>query len=387
MLRTLCALFATLVLVAGPVRAADPYEIHVITNLTGGGSFIGQAGSAALKVFEASVNASGGIRGRPLHFVFQDDTTNPQLSVQIAQSLLDQTVVFDLATAASCGAILPLLKNGPVHYCVSNGVHPPPGSFMFTSAMWSSAMIDVDLRYFRERGLTKIGLITSTDASGQDAERSIDETLTHPENTSIKIVAREHFNPTDITVDAQMSRIKAAGPNLLIAWSTGTPLGTLLRGIQTVGVTIPVLTTAGNLQYAQMKQYASILPPEIYFAGMPSFAPEAVTDRGTKAALATYFKIIHDAGLTADYSTMSVWDPAALIVAALRKFGTDAKPEQIRAYFAGLKGWTGVDGVYDFPAYPQRGLGEANVLVIRWDGAKQTWVGVSRTGGTPLAQR
>jgi branched-chain amino acid transport system substrate-binding protein len=204
-MRRLCslALGVLLAATAPAVQGAEPpYQINVIAGLTGGGSFIGQHGSASLRALEAVVNATGGIHGRPLQLVFHDDTSNPQVSVQLASQLLDQPVVIDISLAASCGAILPLIRNGPVHYCISNGVHPPPGSYMFTSAMWSSAMIEADLRYFLDRGLTKIGLITSTDASGQDAERSIDATLAEPEFKALHIVEREHFNTTDLEVDA-----------------------------------------------------------------------------------------------------------------------------------------------------------------------------------------
>lgn len=382
----LLVLAALLAAGVGPAQAADPVTIQVIASETGAGSLISNGGVALLRSFEDSVNKSGGIRGRPLQFVFHDDTSNPQVAVQIANTLMDQNVVFDLASAGECSAILPLLKSGPVHYCTSNGVHPPPGSYMFTAAMWSTAMITADLRYFRERGFTKIALITSTDATGQDAERAIDETLADPANKTLKIVARQHFNITDFAVDAQMARLKAADPDLLIAWSTGTGMGTLLRGAQAVGLSLPTLTTAGNLTQVQMKQYATLLPAELYFAGVPAVTTEAAADRATRGTVLPYLNAVRMANLPVDWSTSVLWDPAELIVAALRKYGPDVKPDQLRDYLAGLKGWSGIYGTYDFPTFPQRGLGPDNVVVVRWDAAKQGWVAVSTAGGVPLAR-
>lgn len=387
MTRLHCVLAAAVLAVVplAPVTAANPVEIHVIASLTGSASFVGKGGVATLEALEETVDASGGIRGRPLHFVFDDDTSSPQVTIQMANALLGQAVVIDITSAASCAAILPLIKSGPVSYCMSNGVHPPAGSYMFTSAMWSNAMIATDLRYLRDRGLTKIALITSTDTTGQDAERSIDETLADPANKALGIVARQHFGISDISIEAQMTDLKAADPDVLIAWSTGTALGTLLRGIQAVGLTnLPVLTSAGNLTYVAMRQYASLLPPQLYFAALPPFAPEVVTDRATRTALEQYFNAIRKANLPADYTTVAIWDPAALLVEALRRLGPDADAPSIRAYLASLKGWSGVDGVYDFKTYPQRGLGPDNVILVRWDASKQGWVGVSRPGGAPL---
>jgi ABC-type branched-subunit amino acid transport system substrate-binding protein len=97
--------------------------------------------------------------------------------------------------------------------------------------------------YLRLRGLTRIALVTSTDTTGQEAERSVDEAIALPANTGVQIVDREHFNPTDLSADAQMTRVKAANAHVLIAWSTGSPAGTLLRAANDAGLALPVLTT------------------------------------------------------------------------------------------------------------------------------------------------
>jgi hypothetical protein len=49
-----------------------------------------------------------------------------------------------------------------------------------------------------------------------------------------------------------------------------------------------------------------------------------------------------------------------------------------------LRGWTGADGPYDFRTNPQRGVGENNVVMVRWDAQRGVGVGVSRLGGAPL---
>jgi branched-chain amino acid transport system substrate-binding protein len=371
---------------AKPSAADAPLDIHAILPVTGPASFLGQGEAATLKAVEAVINRQGGIKGQAVRFVVQDDTSSPQVAVQLLNQLIADkvNVVLGSALTAVCGAMLPIVKDGPVIYCMSNGVHPPPGSFMFTSAMWTKDMIVADVRYLRERGWTKIAMITSTDATGQDAERSLDEAFARPENKAVSVVAREHFNTTDVSVAAQMARIRAANPDAIVAWSTGTPAGTLFRGEQEAGIDLPTLTTAGNLTYVQMKQYGQILPKELLFAGLPPFAPESVTDKGVKAAVAAYLTSLGDIGIKPDYGQASMWDPAMLVVAALRALGPGASAAQIRDYFANLGRWVGADGIYDFRALPQRGLDDGNVIVIRWDPAKATWVGVSRPGGMPL---
>jgi branched-chain amino acid transport system substrate-binding protein len=370
-------------------RAADttPFELNVITPLTGTGTFVGKAVQESLGVLEGYVNKQGGINGRPVKFVYYDDQTNPQVGVQLANEILAKkpAVILGSGIVAICSAVAALTAaNGPVQYCFSPGIHPAKGSYVFSSAVSTVDQIGASLNYFRLRGLTKIAVITSTDASGQDAENSINEELGLPENKAFTVVEREHFNTSDISVAAQMSRIKAAGPQALIAWSTGTPAGTLLRGAKETGLDIPILTTSGNLTYTQMAQYAAFMPKELYFPTIPSVGDVQVADKATREQIDAYHAALAAAGLKADYPRGSAWDPALIVITAYRKLGTNATATQIRDFIDNLKGWTGINGPYDFRAVPQRGLGVNAAVVVRWDAAKGTWVGVSKPGGTPL---
>lgn len=385
----LAALALVLLPAAIPLRgtAAEPYVVHVILSLTGGGGFLGQGEAAALHAMEPMIAKSGGINGRPVTFAIEDDTSTPQVTVQLLDRLFAQNVPFVLGATltGTCGAELPRVHEGAsVVMCLSPGVYPPPGSYMFTSNAWTSDEIHVDMKYFRLRKMTRVGMITSTDGSGAAAEKALDETFAFPENRVVQVVAREHFNPTDVSVTAQLERIRAAKPDLVIVWTTGTPAGTVFRGMRELGIDLPVLTTGGNLTYVQMRQYAQVMPKELYFAGQPEFAPEQVRDRRVKAAVTQYLDTMKAAGIAADYGPLAVWDPVLMLVDILRKLGPNATSAQIHDALSNLKGWVGASGVYDFPAYPQRGIGENGIVIVRWDAAKGTWVGVSDPGGVPL---
>src|ERR1700722_1558644 len=101
------------------VSADDPVEINAIVPMTGGAAFIGKGYSAAFSALETAVNKHGGINGRQLKFVVQDDQSNPQISVQLFSALIDKNVpvVLGAALAAECNAMKAMIKDGPVLYC------------------------------------------------------------------------------------------------------------------------------------------------------------------------------------------------------------------------------------------------------------------------------
>ena len=57
----------------GANAAAEVYNIPVVLPMTGSAAFLGKEESAALQVAETTVNKAGGISGRPIKFVIQDD--------------------------------------------------------------------------------------------------------------------------------------------------------------------------------------------------------------------------------------------------------------------------------------------------------------------------
>ncbi len=265
--RAIGAATLALAVPAGAV-AAEPYDIHVVLPLTGGAAFVGQGEKDALDALETYVDKDGGIAGRPLHFVFHDDQTSPQIAVQLTNGILanQPAVVMGSSLVAMCLAMGPLMKEGPVHYCLSPGVHPKPGGYMFSTSASSTDQIAAVIRYYRLNGWTKLATLMTTDASGQDGDRSIDAVLAYPENKSITKVIAEHFNPSDVSVAAQIARIKESGAQAIVAWTTGAPAATVLRGMIQDGLDIPVAPTSGNQTFAAMHQWKSFLPKHLVLA-------------------------------------------------------------------------------------------------------------------------
>ena len=70
-----------------------------------------------------------------------------------------------------------------------------------------------------------------------------------------------------------MARIKAAKPQAIISYNTGTPFGTVLRGLYDAGMNLPVATSGGNANIRQVAEYARFLPSELDFGAVISFAP------------------------------------------------------------------------------------------------------------------
>ena len=73
-----------------------------------------------------------------------------------------------------------------------------------------------------------------------------------------------------------------------------------------------------------------------------------------------------------------------VVVSALRKFGPSMTAKQLHDYIENLHGFAGTNGILDFRDGSQRGSGLNEVVMVRWDPAKDDWIPVSEPGGMPL---
>jgi branched-chain amino acid transport system substrate-binding protein len=375
------AFLAVAMLSGTAVRAADPpITIPVILPLTGPGAFLGSTQQKTLQILQDVVNKDGGIKNRPVNFVFLDDQTSPQVAKQLGSQ--EQTVapiVLGSSLSGMCKAIAPVYETvGPVNYCLSPAIYPAKGTYVFSASSSTKDLLIATVRFFREKGWKKFALLATLDASGQDGVDDVAEALKLPENAGMTLVRTERYNGSDPTATAQMTNIKAAGPQALIIWAPGTPFATGLHAVADIGLDIPIATTSANMVDKQLLQYTSFLPKELYFPGVTYAAGIAQNPR-VKKQQDVYFAAMKAAGVTTDLQTGMPWDAAMLAVEALRKLGATATGQQVRDYITGVKDWPGILGIYDFTKSPQRGVGVDNVVMMRWTGT--AWQTSSSFGG------
>ncbi|WP_204306985.1 ABC transporter substrate-binding protein, partial [Klebsiella aerogenes] len=62
-----------------------PVKIGIIIPLTGATSQFGATMSAAAKTAVADINSAGGVNGRPVEVLIEDDQSNPEAAVRAAR--------------------------------------------------------------------------------------------------------------------------------------------------------------------------------------------------------------------------------------------------------------------------------------------------------------
>src|SRR5438552_8434728 len=85
---TACAALGT-----APAAPSGPIKIGLLTSLTGNYAPLGTNDKLAAQQMVDSLNAKGGINGRKIDLLIEDDQSNPQQTVISYQKLIDEGVV------------------------------------------------------------------------------------------------------------------------------------------------------------------------------------------------------------------------------------------------------------------------------------------------------
>jgi branched-chain amino acid transport system substrate-binding protein len=378
----ICAIVVAMSGIARTAGAESPLEVPAILPLTGANAFAGGGQRTALLVLQGLVNRGGGIGGRSLVFDIHDSQSNSAVAVELTREYVNgrAPVFIGDSSNATCTAIAAqVAQTGPVQFCLSPGLVTKPDGFSFAPGHPATQIAGGVLGYLRERGIKRVALIVATDATGLQMDGYFTDLFARPENRDISLVANERFGPNDLSVSAQIARIKATAAQALISYTSGAPFGTVMHGLIDVGLNVPVITSQGNLSYAFLEQFKPLLPKALLFVSGPLPSEgERVADGPFKSTQLAYLAAFHAAGVKPDFGEAVAWDAGSIIVAALRRLGAHATAEQVREYVHGLHDFPGVQGLYDFRSGD--GHGAPMLSMLQWDPVKDAWFIVSGVG-------
>jgi branched-chain amino acid transport system substrate-binding protein len=227
----------------GCLWAAEPIRIGTIFSITGWAGFIGTPQKEAFVALVDDINKKGGVDGRQLEFLYEDDKSVPTNAVIAATKLIkDKKVVAMVGTSLSDSAvaIVPTCEQEQVPF-----INSGPAAIPFKKWIFSVGPGDVrcasHVIEFAAKGLgaKRIALFHGSDAYGMLGAKVITGEL--QKYPGVSIIIQERFEPSDTNMVPQLTKIKGANPDLMILYSTGGAGAVVAKNYKQLGMTTPVL--------------------------------------------------------------------------------------------------------------------------------------------------
>jgi branched-chain amino acid transport system substrate-binding protein len=340
----LIAVASAIALTATNVEAIDTVKIGMVAPLTGPGAFSGQLQSQGFKLAADEVNKTGGILGRQIEVVVEDDqTTNPGVVLAFSKLAGDKDIVAFVGPIRSTQihAMAPdVLKLGkPV---MIGGTDPKlthmdnPWLFRFRPNDTYSARVIADFGA-NTLGKKKWAIVHSTDAFGTAGMNNLTEGL---KALGIEPILVQGYpnNSQDFTPVALA--LKQSGADVIGSYMTFEPdVAILAKQMRQLGVNIVWVGSPSNATVNALK-----------LAGPALYGTYAVADFNKDSAPAAK---AFDAKYQAAYNTapdiFASWAYDAVHVLALAiNNAKSLEPDKIRAALLAVKGYEGAEGTYNF---------------------------------------
>lgn len=199
----------------------DKIKVGMIADLTGPIAFVGQEASSGVKLYLQHVNDQGGVHGRKIELIVEDDGYKPPRTVAAFRKLLDRDGVFCFAGnvgSSTTMATFPLIKRervpliGPANF--NSAMFTPPKRYVFGLDPSYPIQSWIMLKYIHENApAAKLAIIYQDDDMGLDGLKGFHEAAKH---YHMPIVAEASYKRGAVDFSTQVLTLKRKDPTHVI---------------------------------------------------------------------------------------------------------------------------------------------------------------------------
>jgi branched-chain amino acid transport system substrate-binding protein len=315
--------------------------------LTGPGAGLGQAERNGILLAEKLINDKGGVKGRPIKVLIEDDGSKPDIAKGKAENLIFNEKVVAIigpSLTASTGAVAAVTNAEGVPELALTGLGPqieltyksvyhllPP------QVLNAKAMLEYTTRSLKAK---QVGVLHDS-GYGQLVLNALQS---QSASYGLEFVAIEKFEVGATDVSTQAAKVRAANPEVVFVIATN-PVP--FRNARQMRIAQPIVSAIGSSSYQ-------------YVGGMGEFAhdivfPEFVVGEDPLPHQTDFVNVYKSAynALPKNYEAAG-WDAVHILARALEKVGPEAGGEAIAK--AIREPYKGVTATYNFAAPDMTGI-------------------------------
>ena len=356
-------------LLATAAQAQDTIKIGVITDRVGVSKPYAEPATEGIIFGANELNKKGGVLGRKVELLIEDDQSKPDVSAALARKLIDQGAVFILSVSLSPAtqqqqtvtmeAKTPqMTPMNSADYLTTQLDNP----YFWQTGPLGSVQIATLLAHAKTKHLKRVALITDNSELGQAIAKAFRAGL---EKSGIQIVDDEVVSNGSTTAMPQMQKIRGANPEALFVAGVVTATNVLIfKSYRELGLKFPIHASY-NLSVPIYMTAAKGLVNGITF--VDAYDPDKPE---VKAFEAAYKK---ETGNASTNLHGYGYDGIMLVAEAIKKAGS-ADKEKIRAAMQAItySGVMGAKGMkYQFRDGKRTGFDPNGMVVRVYEGDRQ----------------
>ena len=329
---------------ASAYAQAKPIKLGQIIPITGEAAESGRYHRQGAELAVEKINAAGGINGRKIQIVLEDDqTTNPGAVAALQKLLEDKEIPMILGSIRSTQvqAMLPTINEAKIPVAIGGtnyGLTHSGSQWVFRFRPHDGMSAKVIAKFMvEELKLKKVAIVHASDAFGNGGR---DMLTPAAKELGAEVVFTQGYNNQEKDYTAVVQGLKKSGAVALGTYMTfSTDLGVFARQIKQQGVQVkwvgsPSITAVDGRNLAGDALYGTY--------GVTDFHVEASPTSKT-------FTQAYKAKYNQEPDLYAAWCyDAVLVFAEAMKKAPDLKPDNLRKAILSIQKFPGAEGEYNF---------------------------------------
>jgi branched-chain amino acid transport system substrate-binding protein len=345
----------------------DTIKIGAVVSLTGTYAGLGQPEQNTLEMEVARINEAGGVNGKQVEVVYEDDATDEAKAVAATSKLIEQEGVVAVIGATGTGQTMAMrgdVQRAAIPQVSMAGgtvVTSPVDPLVFATPWSNLIVVPFTLDYLTTQDITKIGVISDSGGFGKDGVAVLEA---EAPKAGIKIVANETFNPGDTDMTAQLTKIKGTDAQAVVMWTAGKEAAIVAKNMQDLAMDIPLYGSHG-IARQEFIDGAGAAAEGVKFAAGKILLPETYGTDTEEYTVATEFVDRYTAAYGQAPSTFAghAFDALYLITEAAKRVEGDLTPAALRDEIEKTAGFIGIGGTFNMSATDHNGLSQEDLVM------------------------
>lgn len=363
---------ACIALLASGVASASPavaqVKIGSFVSATGPAAFLGEPERQTLQIYVERINAEGGVNGEPIELILYDDEGDANKARTFASRLIDNDGVVAIVGGSTTGttmAAVPLAEDAGIPFVSMAGaitIVEPVKEWVFKTPPTDRMACKTIFADMQARGLSKIGLISGTDAFGSSMR---EQCLAVAGEHGIEILADETYGPRDSDMTPQLTKIRGTeGVQAVLNPGFGQGPAIVTRNYRQLGIELPLYQSHG----VASKSFIELAGEAADGVRLPASAllvVDKLPDGDPQKPVLAAYKETFEKGTGKPVSTFGghAYDGLMIVVDAIKRAG-DTDPEAIRDAIEQTDGFVGTAGAVKMTPDDHMGLGPATFRML-----------------------
>lgn len=330
-----------LVLSLTPALSADEIKVGEFASLTGGNASFGQASHKGTALAIEELNATGGVLGRKIQLVTEDDQSQAGQPATIVQKLIAQDqVVAILGEVASSKSLeaAPICQQSRIPMISPASTNPKVteiGDYIFRVCFIDPFQGTVMAKFALSKGWKRVALLTDVK---QDYSVGLAEFFTkYFTEHGGEIVKEQKFSSGDKDFKPQLTSLKASRPDAIFVPGYYGEVALIGKQARLLGIKVPLLGGDGWIGDSLLKVAGKSLDGSYVSTHFFEKDPAPIVQAFVKKFRARYSGEIPD-----DMAALG-YDSAMILAEAIKRAGTTDEPA-LRDAIAATRNHPGITG-------------------------------------------